>query len=96
MLSFQLKPKREMMRSIIPKEIKKYQEKIEELAISTKFIARKVKITGLSFVGTLMSVNSDSIMSDENLCSNMSEDYGTNISRQGLNKRLHQKKALTI
>ena len=85
-----------MMRSIIPKEIKKYQEKIEELAISTKFIARKVKITGLSFVGTLMSVNSDSIMSDENLCSNMSEDYGTNISRQGLNKRLHQKKALTI
>ena len=85
-----------MMRSIIPKEIKKYQDKIEELAISTKFIARKVKMTGLSFVGTLMSVNSNSIMSDENLCSNMSEDYGTNITRQGLNKRLHQKKVLTI
>ena len=92
MLSFQLKPKREMMRSIIAKEIKKYQEKIEELSTSTKFIVRKVKITGLSFIGTLMSVNSDSIMSDENLCSNMSEDYGTNLTRQGLNKRLHQKK----
>jgi len=96
LLSFQLKPKREMMKSIIPKEIKRYQEKIEELATSTGFIVRKVKITGLSFIGTLMSVNSDSIMSDENLCSNMSEDYGTSLSRQGLNKRLHQKKVLTI
>ena len=43
-----------------------------------------------------MSVNSDAIMSDENLCSNMSEDYGTSLSRQALNKRLHQKKVLTI
>ena len=85
-----------MMKSIIAKEIKKYQEKIEELATSTNFIVRKVKITGLSFIGTLMSVNSDAIMSDENLCGNMSEDYGTNLSRQGLNKRLHQKKVLII
>ena len=96
MLSFQLQPKREMMRSIIAKEIKKYQEKIEELATTTGFIVRKVKITGLSFIGTLMSVNSNAIMSDENLCRNMSEDYGTSLTRQALNKRLHQKKVLTI
>ena len=96
MLSFSLKPKREMMRSIIAKEIKNYQEKIEELATNTGFIVRKVKITGLSFIGTLMSVNSDAIMSDENLCSNLSEDYGTSLSRQALNKRLHQKKVLII
>ena len=92
MLSFQLKPKREMMKRIITKELKKYRTKIEELSESTGFIARKVKLTGLSFVGTLMSVNSNAIMSDENLCRNISEDYGTNLSRQGLNKRLHQKK----
>jgi translation initiation factor 6 (eIF-6) len=85
-----------MMRSIIAKEIKKYQEKIEELATTTGFIVRKVKITGLSFIGTLMSVNSNAIMSDENLCRNMSEDYGTSLTRQALNKRLHQKKVLTI
>ena len=89
---FKLNQKREMMRSIITKELKKYQTKIEELAKSTGFIARKVKLTGLSFVGTLMGVNSDEIMSDENLCSNILEDYGTSITRQGLNKRLHQKK----
>ena len=84
-----------MMKSIITKELKKYRTKIEELAESTGFIARKVKLTGLSFVGTLMSVNSNAIMSDENLCRNISEDYGTNLSRQGLNKRLHQKKVST-
>jgi len=82
------------MKRIIPKEIKKYKETIEELAIKTGFIVRKVKITGLSFIGTLMSVNSDFIMSDENLCRNMSEDYGANLTRQGLNKRLHQKKSV--
>ena len=81
-----------MMKRIITKELKKYRTKIEELSESTGFIARKVKLTGLSFVGTLMSVNSNAIMSDENLCRNISEDYGTNLSRQGLNKRLHQKK----
>ncbi len=80
------------MKRIITKELKKYRTKIEELSESTGFIARKVKLTGLSFVGTLMSVNSNAIMSDENLCRNISEDYGTNLSRQGLNKRLHQKK----
>ncbi len=83
-----------MMRSIITKELKKYQTKIEELAKSTGFIARKVKLTGLSFVGTLMGVNSDAIMSDENLCSNILEDYGTSLTRQGLNKRLQQKKSV--
>jgi hypothetical protein len=81
-----------MMRSIITKEIKKYQIKIEELAESTGFIARKVKLTGLSFVGTLMSVNSEEILSDERLCRNMQEDYAIDIKRQALNKRLHQKK----
>jgi len=92
LLSFQLKAKREMMKRIISKELKKYQTKIEELADTTGFIARKVKITGLSFVGTLMSVNSEEIMSDERLCRNMQEDYNIDIKRQALNKRLHQKK----
>ena len=80
------------MRSIITKELKKYRTKMEDIAKTTGFIARKVKLTGLSFVGTLMSVNSNAIISDENLCRNILEDYGTNLSRQGLNKRLHQKK----
>lgn len=92
MLSFQLQPKREMMKSIISKEIKKYRIKIEALAETTGFIARKVKLTGLSFVGTLMSVNSEEILSDERLCRNMQEDYAIDIKRQALNKRLHQKK----
>lgn len=92
MLSFQVQQKREMMRSIITKEIKKYQTKIEELAESTGFITRRVKLTGLSFVGTLMSVNSEAILSDERLCRNMQEDYGIDMKRQALNKRLHQKK----
>lgn len=92
MLSFQLQPKREMMKSIISKELKKYRVKIEELAESTGFIVRKVKLTGLSFVGTLMSVNSEAILSDERLCRNMQEDYDIDIKRQALNKRLHQKK----
>jgi len=81
-----------MMRSIITKELKKYQEKIEELAIETEFIVRKVKITAQSFVGTLTSVNSEEILSDERLCRNMQEDYKIDIKRQALNKRLHQKK----
>jgi len=92
LLSFQLQPKREMMKSIIAKEIKKYQEKIEELAQSTGFIKRKVKITAQSFVGTLTSVNSEELLSDERLCRNMQEDYGIDMKRQALNKRLHQKK----
>lgn len=96
MLSFQLQPKREMMKSIITKEIKKYKVKIEELANTTGFIARKVKLTGLSFVGTLMSVNNEAILSDERLCRNMQEDYDIDIKRQALNKRLHQKKVSNI
>ena len=83
-----------MMKNIITKEIEKYRTKIEELSKSTKFITRKVKITGLNFIGTLMNVNSDSIMSDENLCSNMGEDYDINLTRQGLNKRLQQEKSV--
>ncbi|CAA6808509.1 MAG: Unknown protein, partial [uncultured Sulfurovum sp.] len=55
------------MKSIITKEIKKYKVKIEELANTTGFITRKVKLTGLSFVGTLMSVNNEAILSDERL-----------------------------
>ena len=96
MLSFQLQPKREMMKSIITKEIKKYRVKIEELANTTGFITRKVKLTGLSFVGTLMSVNNEAILSDERLCRNMQEDYDIDIKRQALNKRLHQKKVSNI
>lgn len=96
MLSFQPQPKREMMKSIITKEIKKYKVKIEELANTTGFIARKVKLTGLSFVGTLMSVNNEAILSDERLCRNMQEDYDIDIKRQALNKRLHQKKVSNI
>lgn len=96
MLSFQLQAKREMMKSIITKEIKKYKVKIEELANTTGFIARKVKLTGLSFVGTLMSVNNEAILSDERLCRNMQEDYDIDIKRQALNKRLHQKKVSNI
>lgn len=96
MLSFQLQPKREMMKRIITKEIKKYRVKIEELANTTGFIARKVKLTGLSFVSTLMSVNNEAILSDERLCRNMQEDYDIDIKRQALNKRLHQKKVSSI
>jgi len=96
LLSFQLQPKREMMKRIITKEIKKYRVKIEELANTTGFIARKVKLTGLSFVSTLMSVNNEAILSDERLCRNMQEDYDIDIKRQALNKRLHQKKVSSI
>jgi len=85
-----------MMRNSITKELKKYRVKMEELAQSTGFIIRKVKLTGESFVGTLMSVNSEEIMSDERMCRNMQEDYGIDIKRQGFNKRLHQKKVLII
>ena len=41
------------------------------MAERTRFIARKVKLTGLSFEGTLMSVKSEEIMSDEILSRNM-------------------------
>jgi len=83
-----------MMKSIITKELKKYQEKIEELSIKTEFITRKVKITAESFVGTLTSVNSEEILSDERLCRNMQEDYKIDIKRQALNKRLHETKSV--
>ncbi len=80
------------MRDIITQELKKYQSKIEELAKTTGFIVRRVKLTGLSFVGALMGVNSNALISDENMCANILEDYKTSLTRQGLNKRLHQKK----
>lgn len=84
------------MRNIITKELKRYRTKIEALAKSTGFITRKVKLTGENFVGTLISVNSEEIMSDERMCRNIQEDYGVDIKRQGFNKRLHQKKVLII
>lgn len=83
-----------MMKKIIAKQLQKYQSLISDLAISTGFIKRRVKVTAASFVGSLMSVNSEEILSDEQTCSNMQEDYGIDIKRQALNKRLHEKKVL--
>ena len=81
-----------MMKTIITQQLKKYQKVITDLAKSTGFIKRKVKLTADSFVGSLISVNSEAIISDERTCRNLKEDYDIDIKRQALNKRLHQKK----